>query len=108
MASTRIDPVHPERGVFNERERLSVEELIPMLTLNGARLMGVDDVSGSIEEGKFADLAVLDRNILECGPDQLAGTRILSTLFEGRPVYHADDSPLLPRADKLRTPGMWR
>ena len=59
MASTRIDPFYPERGVFNENEKLTMEELVPMLTINGARQMGLDAISGSIEEGKFADLAVL-------------------------------------------------
>lgn len=108
MASTRIDPVHPERGAFREEERLTVEELIPMLTINGAKLMHMDDVSGSIEEGKFADLVVLDRNILECAPEELVETRVLVTLLEGKAVYHAEDSPMLTQADSLKTPEMWR
>jgi predicted amidohydrolase YtcJ len=108
MASTRIDPVHPERGVFNEKEKLAMEELIPMLTINGAKVMGLDEISGSIEEGKCADLAVLDRNILECEPEELAETRVLLTLLEGRPVYHAEDSPMLAPSEGLKTPEMWR
>ena len=108
MASTRIDPVHPERGTFQEEQKLTIEELIPMLTINGAKLMHMDDVSGSIEEGKFADLVVLDRNILKCSPEELVETRVLVTLLEGRPVYHAEDSPMLTPADNLKTPEMWR
>ncbi len=108
MASTRIDPFYPERGVFNEEERLTMEELVPMLTINGARIMGLDRVSGSVEEGKSADLAVLDRNILACEPEELFETRVLLTLLEGRPVYHAEDSPLLASAQGLKTPDMWR
>jgi len=108
MASTRIDPLHPERGAFNEKEKVTVEELISMLTINGAKLMHTEDVSGSIEEGKLADLVVLDRNILECTPDELAKTRVLTTLLEGKAVYHADDSPMLPPADGLKRTDMWR
>jgi hypothetical protein len=108
MAMTRIDPWYPERGVFNENERLTMEELIPMLTIEGAELMDVGDISGSIEEGKYADLAVLDRNILECPPEDLADTRVLLTLLEGTPVYHAEDSPMLKSANGLRAPDMWR
>ena len=70
--------------------------------------MGLDKISGSIEEGKFADLAVLDRNILECEPAGLFETRVLLTLLEGRPVYHAEDSPMLASAEGLKTPEMWR
>jgi predicted amidohydrolase YtcJ len=108
MVSTRIDPVYPERGVFNERERLTIEELIAMLTMNGARLMGLEEISGSIEVDKSADLVVLDRNILECLPEELPETRVLLTLLEGSPVYHAEDSPMLRSAEGLKTPDMWR
>jgi predicted amidohydrolase YtcJ len=108
MVSTRIDPDYPERGVFNERERLTIEELIPTLTINGARLMNLDEISGSIEVGKSADLVVLDRNILECPPEELPQTRALLTLLEGSPVYHAEDSPMLRSAEDLRTTDMWR
>ena len=108
MASTRIDPMHPELGVFNEKERLTVEELIEASTLNGAKLMHMDDVSGSIEEGKLADLVVLDRNILECEPEELIQTRVLTTVMEGRPIYHADDSPMIPHTENFKTQEMWR
>ncbi len=108
MVSTRIDPFHPERGVFNPQERLTIEELIPMLTLNGARLMGLEEISGSIEVDKSADLVVLDRNILECLPEELAETRVLLTLLEGSPVYHAEDSPMLRSAVDPKTTTMWR
>lgn len=70
--------------------------------------MGVDDISGSIEEGKYADLAVLDRNILDCPPEDLPDTRVLLTLLEGKPVYHAENSPMLKSADELKTTDMWR
>jgi predicted amidohydrolase YtcJ len=33
---------------------------------------------------------VLDRNLFECAPDDLADTRVLSTYFEGRLVYSRD------------------
>lgn len=108
MASTRIDPWYPERGVFSEQEKLTMEELVHMLTIRGAELMGVDSISGSIEEGKYADLAVLDRNILECQPEDVTETRVLMTLLEGKPVFHAEDSPMLKSADDLKTTDMWR
>ena len=108
MASTRIDPWYPERGVFNDNEKLTMEELVSMLTIHGAELMGVDDISGSIEEGKSADLVVLDRNIIECSVEKLAETRALLTLLEGKAVYHAQDSPILVPGNGLKTPDMWR
>src|SRR5699024_1247315 len=39
---------------------LSLEEILPVLTENPAKLIGVYDRKGSIEDGKDADLVVLD------------------------------------------------
>ena len=41
---------------------LSLEEVLPMLTENPARLIGVYDRKGSIAEGKDADLVLLNEN----------------------------------------------
>jgi predicted amidohydrolase YtcJ len=43
--------------------------------------------SGSLEVGKVANLAVLDRNLFEIPVTELSDTQVLVTLFEGRPVY---------------------
>src|SRR5665648_1077724 len=39
---------------------LPAEEVVAMLTINGARSFGLEDQIGSLELGKLADLAVLD------------------------------------------------
>lgn len=38
-------------------------EVIQIMSLNGARVLGVDDELGSIEPGKIADLAVMEGNL---------------------------------------------
>ena len=43
---------------------LSPEEILVNTTLNGAKLMGFENQTGSIENGKFADLVVLNQNPL--------------------------------------------
>lgn len=44
----------------------SLEEILPLLTENPARLLGVYDRIGSIEEGKDADLVLLDQKLEVC------------------------------------------
>ena len=49
----------------------------------------MEDIVGTLEEGKFADITVLDQNILECDPKDIAETKVLYTISDGRIVYQA-------------------
>src|SRR5574337_465425 len=68
-------------------QALDLESVIAIYTVNGARAMQLGDVTGSIEAGKSADMIVLDRNLFETPPDEIADTKVLTTFFEGRPVH---------------------
>ena len=60
---------------------------IQAYTLNPARAMGLEAVTGSIAEGKSADFIVLDRNLFEIAPTTIAETKVLATYFEGNAVF---------------------
>jgi 5-methylthioadenosine/S-adenosylhomocysteine deaminase len=47
---------------------LDVRQMIRMLTIDGARVLGLDRLAGSIEVGKRADLVLFDANRLEATP----------------------------------------
>lgn len=64
-------------------ERLTVEEAIYANTLGAAYQLRMEDAIGSIEVGKFADLVVLDQNILECGLHEIHKTRVVLTMMNG-------------------------
>jgi predicted amidohydrolase YtcJ len=68
-------------------QALDLATVLEIYTINGARAMGLEGVTGSVEIGKSADLIVLDRNLFETPPQDLAETKVLTTYFEGRPVY---------------------
>jgi predicted amidohydrolase YtcJ len=44
---------------------------------------------GSITPGKLADLTVLDRDIFHIEPEEIASTKPVMTIFNGRVVYPA-------------------
>jgi predicted amidohydrolase YtcJ len=57
--------------------------------MGSAYVNHLDDVCGSIEFGKLADLVVLDRDLFAEGEDRIADARVLLTLVEGEKVYEA-------------------
>ena len=71
-------------------ESIGLHEAIKAMTLNGAISMGEQKTHGSIEAGKMADMIVLDRNLFEIPLAEIANTRVLETVFEGRVVYEAE------------------
>jgi predicted amidohydrolase YtcJ len=73
-------PLHPE-------ESLSREQAIRFYTINNAKIMFLDDRTGSLEAGKLADFVVIDRDLLTCPIDDIRETKVVSTWLEGRPIY---------------------
>lgn len=80
--------------VMNASERIGVRDMIAAYTINGARAMRQEDVVGSLEVGKAADLAVLDRNIVELydsdNAAEIIGTEVEMTIFDGEVVYERE------------------
>ncbi len=78
----RGEPLH-------EAESLSREEALRFYTTNNAHLHFSEKEIGSLEEGKLADIAVLDKDILACPVDEIRRIRVLRTFVGGREVYSA-------------------
>jgi hypothetical protein len=60
-----------------------------MYTINGAHLTFEEDLKGSIEPGKLADMVIIDRDILTCPEDEIKDTKVLRTFLGGKTVYKA-------------------
>jgi len=66
-------------------ERISVREALEAVTVGAAFQLGMDDEIGTIETGKRADFAVLEKNPLEVEPADLADVRVWGTVLGGTP-----------------------
>jgi hypothetical protein len=73
-------------GRLHPEEALSREQALRFYTINNARILFLENVIGSLEAEKFADLVVLDRDLLTCPEDQIASTQVLRTYFNGKLV----------------------
>jgi predicted amidohydrolase YtcJ len=59
-------------------------------TIGSAFVNHLDDVTGSVEEGKLADLVVLDRDPIAGPPSEIGATSVLATFVEGEAVYRSE------------------
>lgn len=58
-------------NVWGPKQKITVEEAIRVGTLNGAYASHEENLKGSIEAGKLADLVVLGRDPLKENPSTL-------------------------------------
>ena len=86
-AITRKDPLDDSDAAFIPEEIVSLADTIAMLTINAAWVNHSEHDAGSIEAGKFADLAVLDQNLFDIDAADISATRVLLTLFGGEAVH---------------------
>jgi hypothetical protein len=87
VAITRMDPYSNEGEPFLPEHAISLEDAIEAYTINSAYVNFLDDTTGSIEVGKYADLIVLDQNLFEIPTSAISDTKVLLTLLEGETVY---------------------
>jgi predicted amidohydrolase YtcJ len=75
-------------GVYGEDQRIVDRRvLLDLVTINYAKLIGEDNRRGSIEAGKLADFAVLNRDFLNVPVERIKETRALATYVGGQEVY---------------------
>ena len=86
-AITRVDADNHDTPVMNPEQRITLAQALQAFTLNAAFVNHQDESTGSIAVGKLADLIVLDRNLFEIAPEDISETKVLLTLFGGKPVY---------------------
>ena len=75
------------REVFLPDERLDLPTALAAFTIGSAHVNHLDSDTGSIEVGKSADLAVIDRNLFEHPVDEIAEATVEQTFVEGERVY---------------------
>ena len=75
---------------MGEQHGLTLEELLKIYTINVAWSLHLEDVAGSIEVGKFADLIVLNHNLFEIPVTDIHKTEVQQTVFKGEVVYQAE------------------
>lgn len=87
VAVTRVDPDDRDTEPFLPHQRLTLPQALAAFTIGSAYVNHDDDRSGSVEVGKRADLAVIDRNVFEPDAGPLGDAHVVMTVAAGRVVH---------------------
>ena len=74
-------------GVFVPEECVPVEDALRAITIDAAWQLRMDDIVGSLEKGKYADLVILGDDPTAIDPMKIEKIKISETWLEGKKVY---------------------
>jgi predicted amidohydrolase YtcJ len=77
--------------VYGPEEAITLEEAIWSYTAGSAYLTFDEDVKGTLEVGKYADMVVLGEDILTIDPQRIMEIPIEQTIVGGEVLYRAGD-----------------
>ncbi len=81
----------PEGG-YEPAQKMTREEALRSYTTWPAYGAFLEEKMGSIEPGKYADLVVLDKDLLSVDEKELLATKVIMTFFAGKRVYQRSNT----------------
>lgn len=86
-ATTRKTADGGFKPYWNSGEKIWIEDAIRCYTEGSAYAEFMENVKGTLETGKYADLVVLSKNLFKLEPDELMTTMVDMTIFDGKLIY---------------------
>jgi predicted amidohydrolase YtcJ len=72
-------------------ERIDLIDALAAFTSGSAYVNHLDDETGTLEVGKLADLAILDRDLFDRGAGAIGEARVVGTFVDGAAVYETPE-----------------
>ncbi len=69
---------------FYPEQSMTREEAIYSYTLGNAYAAFEENIKGSIEKGKYADIVILSKNLIQCSDEEIPETEVLYTIVNGK------------------------
>lgn len=82
-----ITDINDPTWLLNPAERVSVMDMVKAYTINGAYQLYRDHSIGSLENGKFADMIIVNQDIFKAKPLDIDKTKVMTTIFNGEAVF---------------------
>lgn len=89
-AVTRKDLKGRPEGGWLPDQKISVYDAVYAYTMGGAYASYDEGKKGSIRNGKYADMVILDRDIFNIPEDEIKDIKVQATILNGSIVYEAE------------------
>ena len=86
-AVTRLHNDGKPKGGWNPTQKLTLSESLKCYTYGPAYGVRREDEMGSLAEGKFADIVVLDRDLFNVPESELIDAKVKMTIMDGNVIY---------------------
>lgn len=93
-AITRVDSSGDSQNTWHPEQKLTLAEALQAYTYGSAHGCFREHELGTIEEGKLADLVVLDRNLFDIPESEVLKTKVELTINDGKVVYKSEETSL--------------
>ncbi|MFJ8071468.1 amidohydrolase [Peribacillus sp. NPDC096447] len=93
-AITRVDSSGDPKNTWHPEQKLTLAEALQAYTYGSAYGSFREHELGTIEEGKLADLVVLDRNLFDIPVNEVLETNVELTINDGEVVYKSEETSL--------------
>ncbi|MCY8936992.1 amidohydrolase [Peribacillus frigoritolerans] len=93
-AITRVDSSGDPQNTWHPEQKLTLAEALQAYTYGSAHGCFREHELGTLEEGKLADLVVLDRNLFDIPESEVLETKVELTINDGKVVFESEETSL--------------
>lgn len=72
---------------INPKNGLTIEEMVNAWTYGSQYALGQENILGTLEKGKQADIVIFDRDLFNTPINEILDAKVLRTLIKGKEVY---------------------
>jgi predicted amidohydrolase YtcJ len=86
-------PFNPVYGIWSavnhpiKQSKITLEEAVKGFTLDAAFSSFEEDLKGSVEPGKLADITILDKDLSKIPPEEIKDASVYTTIVGGKTLY---------------------
>ncbi|WP_069300681.1 amidohydrolase [Neptunicoccus sediminis] len=83
----RQDPTQHFAGSLNAAQSIPLEKALDLFTKNAARAIGLAGMTSVLNRGAFADFIILDKDLRNLNPQEIAAIEVQETVWKGQTVF---------------------